>query len=109
MTRLKFRQLDKITGEWNYWEIKDNLETNSPSMQSTGLFDRNGKEIYEGDIVKLEGWEPKNYEVVFDRGGFCLKWGDDANFYNDIKYAEDERSEIIGNIHESPDLLTIKE
>lgn len=118
---IKFRAWDKVEKEFirqDYFNLIDfvgntyqfslgklNQEIGFELMQFTGLKDKNGKEIYEGDIVKLEGWEPKNYEVVFDRGGFCLKWGEDSNFYNDIKYAEDDRGEIIGNIWESKHLL----
>ncbi len=82
------------------WFDRNNVEL----MQYTGLLDKNDKEIYEGDIVKVDGFQPENYEVVFNRGGFCLKFGEESNFYPDIKYAE--KSEIIGNIYENPDLLT---
>lgn len=75
-------------------------------MQSTGLKDKNGKEIYEGDIVKLEGWNPSICEVTFDRGGFCIRFGEDDGYYPDIKYVEG--NEIIGNIYENSELLNNK-
>jgi uncharacterized phage protein (TIGR01671 family) len=74
-------------------------------MQYTGLKDKNGVEIYEGDVVKAKGFEPEIYEVVFDRGGFCLKNGD-AWDNPDIKYVEEEHGEVIGNIYQHPELLT---
>jgi len=72
-------------------------------MQYTGLRDKNGKEIFEGDIVRIEAFSDTPHRIVFDRGAFCVvgKTGMDA----DIKYAEDDRGEIIGNVYENPELL----
>ena len=72
-------------------------------LQYTGLKDKNGKEIYEGDIVRLDHWSPKEYIVEFNRGAFCFKHNKDDASYNDCKYLE--KCEVIGNIHENPELL----
>lgn len=67
-----------------------------------GLKDRHDNDIYEGDIIKLDHWEPKIYQVGFNRGGFCF-YNEGDNFYNDAKYLEN--GIIIGNIFENPELL----
>lgn len=67
------------------------------------LPDRNGEEIYEGDVVKSEMWTPQVYQVGFNRGGFCF-FNEGATYAHDCKYLES--FEVIGNIYENPELLT---
>ena len=73
-------------------------------MQYTGLKDKNGVEIYEGDVVKTKN---SKYKVIFDK---CCYWGVDElgkyPIYQIYNYVlDDERFEVIGNIYENPELL----
>ena len=72
-------------------------------MQYTGLHDKNGKEIYEGDIIQMGEAVPHIGEVVFHHGGFKMR-GETA-FISFIQTANMETSKIIGNIYENPELL----
>ncbi len=62
-------------------------------MQYTGLKDKNGKEIYEGDIYNYEG-EIDVFESIEDF------------YYSELIRYRVEEGEIIGNIYENPDLIT---
>lgn len=72
-------------------------------LQFTGIKDRKGKEIYEGDIVRLDSWDPSIYQIAFDRGAFYIA-NADRHEVGDIKYVE--QCEVLGNIYENPELLT---
>ncbi len=82
-------------------------------MQYTGLKDKNGKGIYEGDILKYEdNFDEDNMKITYIKwkeaySGFLFSEIDkdgDSSFYGGI-YCPEEK-EIIGNIHENPELLT---
>ena len=96
-----------------YWFI-DNLDF---LEQSTSLKDKNGKLIYEGDIVEQEG---NFYKVIFSYDnvascGCCIDKFSGCGFVMEDKYGSrgdlDSYSElkIIGNIHKNPDLLENKD
>ena len=104
-------------------------------MQSTGLKDKNGKEVFEGDILKFnDEWAEYCYEgyvegsveginyVEVVRGEACFEFGktkypesslfilmedEHLNFKDFIK-SEDFEFEIIGNIYENPELLEVE-
>jgi uncharacterized phage protein (TIGR01671 family) len=73
-------------------------------MQYTGLKDKNGKEIYSGDLIKDQGFIGK---VIEDErvDGYCFT----IKFPKEWKWQGNYDYEIIGNIYENPELLTNKQ
>ena len=78
-----------------------------PLMQYTGLKDKNGKEIYEGDV--LSNSTGKIDKVIFYENGFFGKsksnMGKNHYWYNPLCADYIKNKEVIGNIYENPELL----
>lgn len=97
---------DQPMGEEIWFEIED-LEL----LQYTGLKDKNGVEIYEGDIIRYfsEVMSKKEWICSVEVIGatFAVRTGKksymDGSFLN--RLSKDEKLEIIGNIYENPELL----
>lgn len=124
MRELKFRAWD---GEWMYepiiWgdtvyrgelSLEGRISCDDPVMQYTGLKDKNGKEIYEGDIVDFVihtwdgGGEQYVGEVVFSNGMYHIETTNNISEGSNILFFvldQDDGFEVIGNVYENSELL----
>lgn len=130
LRKIVFRGKSKHTGEWLYGDLeydrqkdiarihtynKDGIYerqyivNNETIGQFTGLYDKDGKEIYEGDILK---WDKGRLYVVKFLDGMFYASVEECNegilggfpLHRLTEY-EDGKCEIIGNISDNPELL----
>lgn len=94
---------DSVAGEWI---VNNDIHL----MQSTGLKDKNGKEVFVGDIIKCTRGCPHEVYLEDEYGGTFIG-GMPAIYLKGLGegYAWTEDEEIIGNIYENPELLEEKE
>ena len=119
---IKFRAWDKHHNSMEYindlyWfeenGIHDFNDDNYIFMENTGLKDRNGKEIYDSDIVKVTWGSGK---IVFYEVKYCGSLG--YHYLRDTKNKEDDdiiciydysQMDVIGNVFDNPELLKNKQ
>lgn len=113
MRTIKFRVWDWYSMDYNpsIWFVEGTYTYNindifsiykDPPMQSTWLFDKNGKEIYEGDIIRNWFYDDDRTMVVEkdeDFSGFNISYRLQECIINT------DTREVIGNIYENPDLV----
>ncbi|MEK4968586.1 YopX family protein [Cytobacillus sp. FSL R7-0696] len=110
MREIKFRAWDKSRKEKEYinnmyWFEENGVDDINNNvfldfMQYTGLKDKNGKEIYEGDILAYKGLDGRNLNLV-------VKWSErDATFlFGGVRTDYAITGEVVGDIYENPDLI----
>ena len=113
MRPLKFRQFDSDSKRFHYWGFlpegffsptAHNGEMDMKSEQFTGALDQNGLEIWEGDILDAGQWYGEAV-VIWSNGGFKIV-AKESNGVKQAGFVSNSRSmEVIGNIHQNPELL----
>lgn len=118
---IKFRSWDIFDMKWRYFIIGESFGTLGESLykslclegsrfyQFTGLLDKNGKEVYEGDVLLYLYDDDRSLHRIFfdERSGRWLderlEDGDSNAIYDCFEFVTE--CKVIGNIYENPELL----
>lgn len=114
---IKFRAWDKINHKWlfgdegltiqqiaalNYYELPIHGK-DIEWLEYTGLLDKNGKEIFEGDIVKASFGYCGNERMKTGEKIFEVKW--ERACWSNLWQSDIYELHVLGNIHENPELI----
>lgn len=102
--KTRLRSISRTQALWNSIEVDS-----STICQCTGLKDKNGKLIWENDIVETQYGKAV---VVWDKSEWRIKWIDDLIWRKDLHYWVNDNSwriEVIGNKFDNPELLEVQE
>jgi uncharacterized phage protein (TIGR01671 family) len=103
LNRTEFRAFGQMIKDWRDYKEGEYFYDDSQTLeQFTGLTDKNGVKIFEGDVFKL-GVEKEVFEVRFEHGcymAFC-----NGKQYGLIGELQMCFINIIGNIHDNPELI----
>lgn len=100
-------KLDFIGDAITFMRTVDEIEL----MQSTGLKDKNGKEIFEGDVIRQVRTQPTTENetitgvVTMLEGAWLIM--NDCEQLASYLWSETDENEIIGNIYENPELWEV--
>ena len=134
MREILFKGKKRDNGEWVYGDLcqvlpgceckfnlifsQDECATSSIVLPETvgqyiGLIDKNGKKIFEGDVCKFREWDNGEMcwigHVHFEHCQFIISGGANkecpSDFYLVLSRFSPENIEVIGNVHDNPELL----
>lgn len=129
MRVIKFRGKRPDDGKWVVGDFKHHQRVTSTGLeptilvdndpvvletigQFTGILDKNGKEIYEGDIVHIHDYtsayaSPYTGKVIMRFGCWCVEYHKQYRCCPSLMFDDfaDRKTEVIGNIHDNPELL----
>ena len=119
MREIKFRAQDIASNKWLYGDLRHHKDDvcifeqggnkgeqvkRETVGQFTSLYDKFGKPIYEGDILRA-GEEKTLIEVRFVRGVFAFLWNGDLDDEFPCNAPTQEWADVIGNIHDNPKFI----